>query len=60
MFEVHVDSNKRLNLLYDDIDKHYHVITNVVVAMAKNYFCKPCNLRCRSDAAHNCDQTCSE
>ena len=60
MFEGHVESNKRLNLLYDDVDRHYHVITNLTGAMAKKYVCKACNKSCRSDAAHNCDQTCSE
>ena len=36
MFEGHVESNKRLNLLYDDVDSHYHVITNLTGAMAKS------------------------
>ena len=34
MFEGHVDSNKRLNLLYDDVDRHYHLITDLTGAMA--------------------------
>jgi len=60
MFEGHVESDKRLNLLNDDVDRHYHVITNLTGAMAKKYVCKACNKSCRSDAAHNCDQTCSK
>jgi len=36
MFEGQVDSCKRLNLLNDDIERHYHVITNVTGAMAKS------------------------
>jgi len=60
MFEGHVVSNKRLNLLYDDVDRHYHVITNMTGAMAKKYVCKACNKSCRSDTANNCDPTCSE
>jgi len=41
-FEGQVESNKRINLLYDDIERHYHVITNLTVAMARNYVCKGC------------------
>jgi len=36
MFEGHVESNKRLNLLYDEVDRHYHVITNLPGAMEKS------------------------
>jgi len=42
MFEGHVESNKRLNLLYDDVDRHYHAIKNLTGAMAKKYACKAC------------------
>jgi len=35
MFEGQVESAKRLNLLYDDVDRHYHVITNLTGSMAK-------------------------
>ena len=59
MFAGHVESNKRLNLLYDDVERHYHVITNLTGDMAKKYVCKACGKSCRSDTAHNCDQTCS-
>jgi len=60
MFEGHVESDKRLNLLYDDVDRHYHVITVLTGAMSKQYICKACNKSSRSDTAHNCDQSCSE
>jgi len=36
MFEGHVESDKRLNLLYDDVDRHYHMITNLMGAMEKS------------------------
>ena len=36
MFEGQVDASKRINLLYDDVERHYHVITNVTGAMAKS------------------------
>jgi len=38
-----VESVKRVNLLYDDIDIHYHAITNLTVAMAKKFSCKAYN-----------------
>ena len=38
MFEGQVDPSKHLNLLYDDVERHYHVITNLTGAMAKKYY----------------------
>jgi len=35
MFEGQVDSAKRLNILYDDVERHYHVIANLTGAMAR-------------------------
>ena len=43
IFEGRVESAKRLNLLYNDVEKHYHVITNLRSAMARRYVCKACN-----------------
>jgi len=34
MLEGQVDSPKRNNLLYDDVEQHYHVIVNITGAMA--------------------------
>ena len=59
MFEVQIDSPKRINVLYDDVDEHYHVMVNITGAMAKNYVCKACNKGCRRDVTRVCDQTCS-
>lgn len=42
MFEAQVEYFKRLNLLYDDIERH-HVITNLTGAMAIRYVFKACN-----------------
>ena len=36
MFEGHVASAKRLNLLYDDVEGYYHLITNLTSVMATN------------------------
>jgi hypothetical protein len=35
MFKGHVESSKRLNVLYDDVTRHYHVFGNLTAAMAR-------------------------
>ena len=40
MFEGQVDSPKRLNILYDYVERHYHVIAKLTGAMVKKYVCK--------------------
>jgi len=59
-YEGQFDSSKHLNLLYDDVERHYHVITNHTIAMAKRYVCNACHKSCRGDITHICDQTCSD
>ena len=49
MFEGHLDSPMRINLLYNYVERKYHVIANVKVAMAKKYVCNACNKACRTD-----------
>ena len=46
IFQGQTGSDKRINLLYDDVSRHYHVITNLTVAMAKRYVCRACNRGC--------------
>jgi len=60
MFVGRVKSAKRLNLLYDDVERHYHVIANLTGAMARRYVCKAYNKSCRRAVTHVCDQTCSD
>ena len=60
MFEGQVDSSKRLNLLYDDVEIHYHVITNVKGSMERRRVWKACNKSCSSEITHVCDKTCSD
>ena len=60
MFEGQLDSPKRINLLYDDVDPHSHVIVNITGAMAKKYVCNASSKSCASEATHRCDQTCSD
>jgi hypothetical protein len=59
-FEGRVDALKRLNLLLDDANRHYHVINSLTGAMAKHYVCQACGQGCRYDRTHVCDQICSD
>ena len=60
LFEGQVESCKLINLLFDDVNRHYHVITNLTGAVAKRYFCRACNKGCSHGVRHMCDQSCSE
>ena len=40
MFKGQVDFHKRINLLYDDFERHYHVIKKLTVAIARPKFVK--------------------
>ena len=57
IFEGQVDSPKRINLHYDDVERQYHVIVNITGAMSKMYVCKACKKGGRRDITHICDQT---
>jgi hypothetical protein len=59
-FEGRVDAPKRLNLLLDDANRHYHVINSLTGAMAKQFLCHACGKACRYDRSHVCDQFCSD
>jgi len=59
IFEGQVDSTKRLNILYDDVERHY-VIANLKGAVARKYVCKGWNKVCTSNVTHACDETCSD
>ena len=60
IFEGQVTSEKRINLLYDDVSQHYHVIANLTGAMAERYVCKGCNKVCRSTVSHKRQETCND
>jgi len=60
MFEEQVDSTKILNILYDDVERHYRVIAKLTPATARKYVCKGSNKACKSDLTHACDQTCCD
>jgi len=55
MFEGQVDSSKEINLLYDDVERHYHVIAKLAAATARKYVCKGCYKLCTSDVTYVCD-----
>jgi len=40
IFEGKVEVSKRITLLYDDIERHNHVITKVTGGLTKKYVCK--------------------
>jgi hypothetical protein len=60
IFDGHIESENSINLLYDDVTRHYHVIASLTGAMAKRYICKGCNKGCKRDITHKCEQTCSD
>ena len=57
-FDGQVESEKRINLLYDD------VVTlscdNLTGEMARRYVCKRCNKGCRRGTVRKCGETCSD
>ena len=57
MYQWHFDSDKRINLLFDEETQHYHVIANITGAMAKRYVCESCNKGCKYGVVHTCEQT---
>jgi len=59
IFDGQVQSEKRINL-YDETERHYHVICNITAAMSKRYVCNACNKSCYTDVTHKCEQTCSD
>ena len=49
-----VESEKRINLVYDGVKRHYHVINNLTGVMARRYICKGCNKGCRRGETLKC------
>ena len=46
--------------MYDDVNRHFHVINNLTGAMARRYICKGCNKGCERGTTHKCGETCSD
>jgi hypothetical protein len=60
IFDGGVESERRLNLLYDDVSRHYYVITSLTSAMAKRYVCRGCGKGCEIGETHKCEHACSD
>jgi hypothetical protein len=60
MYDGQFDSPRRINLLYDEETKHYHVINSLTGAMVKKYVFKACNKGCDRGVTHTSDHTCSD
>jgi hypothetical protein len=60
IFAGRVESERRLNFLYDDVNKHYHVIASLTSAMAKRYVCGGCGKGCEVAEKHRCKHACSD
>jgi len=59
MSHGHVESDKRINLLLDNVTCHYYVIGNIG-DMTKRYICEGCHKGCTYGFVHTCEQTCSD
>ena len=51
------ESAKRFNLLYDDVERPYHVITNLSGLKANKCVCKACHETSTRETTHVCFQT---
>ena len=60
IFEGNVTFEKRVNLLYDDVTRHYHVIANLTDAMSKRYICEGSSKSCRDSVTHKCTEACTD
>ena len=60
MYQGDIESENRLNLLFDELIRHYHVIGNLTGAMAKRYICEGCDKCCKYGVVHTCEQTCND
>jgi hypothetical protein len=59
VFDGQVESEKRINLIYDDVTHHYHVINSMTGALARRFVCKGCNKGCKCADMHRFQETCS-
>lgn len=47
MLDGKVQTDRGINLLYHEVERHYHVTVNIKIAMANTYVCKELNKGCR-------------
>jgi hypothetical protein len=60
VFDGQVETEKRINLLYDNVTHHYHVINSITGALSREFVCKGCNKGCQSGVIHRCQEACSD
>jgi hypothetical protein len=60
VFNRQVETEKRINLLYDVVTHHYHVINSIPGAFARRFGCKDCNKGCERGVTHRCQETCND
>jgi hypothetical protein len=58
VFDKHVENEKTINVLYDDVSKHYHVLGNLTGALTRRYDCRGCNKGCKRGVMNKCQETC--
>ena len=46
--------------MYDDVERHYHVITYMTSSMAKKYVCKALKKRAKKTTRQFCEQICGD
>ena len=46
--------------MYDEVNRHFHVITNLTGAMSKRFICEGCSKSCVSGVTHKCSEACSD
>ena len=59
-FDGQAKSDKRINLVYDAVQRHFHVINSLTGAMPRQYVCTGCNKGCERGTTHKCGKTCSD
>jgi hypothetical protein len=60
MFDGRVEASTGINLLYDDVTRHYHAINNLTRALAKRFICEACNKVCKRGVTRRYDVTCND
>jgi len=60
IFEGNAASEKRANLSFDDLTRHFLVIANLTGAMSKQYMCGGCSKNCDTGVTHKCSEACSD
>ena len=58
MFDGQVHTEKRINLLYDEVARRYHEIVNITGAMVRTSVCKACYKVSPTEVTCKCEQAC--